>query len=100
MNPFTEIYRQLDQDITQSPTPAPTTPPVAPTKSDSSHFGSFLLFLLTVGVGLGGWWYYHRWQRRREQRLLAHRSAAADRVLGDMQMVPNADLDDVENELL
>ena len=36
---------------------------------------------------------YKRYQRRYEQQMLDYRSRQADRVLGDMQMIPNEDLD-------
>lgn len=43
------------------------------------------------------WCLYGYCRRKREQRMLDMRSQQAERVLGDMQMVPNEDLD---NELL
>jgi hypothetical protein len=53
------------------------------------------LFILVVALVL--WRLWVRYRRRAEQRMLDYRAAQADRVLGDMQMVPNEDLD---NELL
>jgi len=43
------------------------------------------------------WCLYGYCRKRREQRMLDLRSQQADRVLGDMQMVPN---DDYDNELI
>jgi hypothetical protein len=57
-------------------------------------FGMGILLLIGVAALWGLW---VRYQRQVEQRMLDFRSKQADRVLGDMQMVPNEDLD---NELL
>jgi hypothetical protein len=61
-----------------------------------SNFGWVLLAVL---ITIGGCCAcnYTTWNKRREQQRLTYRSAQADRVLGDMQMVPNIDID---NELL
>ena len=77
---------------TIAPTAAPTKSPLP--RSNASTFGFVLVFLLCVVVIFVGWRTLKYWRRRREQRLLDIRSAQANRVLGDMQMVPNDDLDD------
>jgi len=60
-------------------------------------FGWFTMALVIVLVGFVLWRLWVRYQHILEQRRMDYRSAQADRVLGDMQMVPNADLD---NELI
>jgi hypothetical protein len=75
---------------------APTVAPVVPPPDNESH-RVLLLSVLIMLFLLAGWIIWNRVQKRNEQRRLDYRSAQADRVLGDMQMVPNADLD---NELL
>lgn len=96
MNQFE--YRELQDggDVgTASPTASPSTlPPAAP----DTGYGWFMLVLVCIVAIFFIWRLVVRWRRRREQRLLDIRSAQANRVLGDMQMVPNTDLDD--NELL
>jgi hypothetical protein len=82
-----------------APTAAPSTEP--PSKSTESSpilgFGWFVLSLLIIATLVVGWCWYGRCRKRREQRMVDSRSRQADQVLGDMQMVPNADLD---NELI
>jgi hypothetical protein len=75
--------------VTDAPSSAPIPPP--------ERFRIFLFSALIILFVLAGWFLWNRVQKRNEQRRLDYRSAQADRVLGDMQMVPNADLD---NELL
>jgi hypothetical protein len=53
------------------------------------------LLLVTIGFSIWIMWSYYR--KRRELRMLDERSAQADRVLGDMQMLPS---DDPDNELI
>lgn len=77
----------------------------APTKHSSSSsgggpimgFGWFTLSVIVLVLLFLAWICYGQYRKKREQRMLQSRSAQADRVLGDMQMVPNADLD---NELI
>jgi hypothetical protein len=88
-----------DGDPTEDPTEAPT---VSPTKQQQSggdggsyNGGGWLFFfVLCIVLSFVAWRMFVRWRRRREQRLLENRSAQANQVLGDMQMVPNEDLDD------
>jgi hypothetical protein len=75
--------------VTDAPSSAPIPPP--------ERFRILLFSALIILFVLAGWFLWNRVQKRNEQRRLDYRSAQADRVLGDMQMVPNADLD---NELL
>jgi hypothetical protein len=73
----------------------------AGSSSSSSKGGSGLgwitILLLTVIGAVVAWRLWIRYKRRVEQQMMAYRSAQADRVLGDMQMVPSHDLD---NELI
>jgi hypothetical protein len=93
--------RELDDGSWELASDAPTAAPV-PTGSSSSggHSGLAFRFLFVVGViavlVVLGWRSVIRWRRRREQLLLDRRAAQAHHVLGDMQMVPNEDLDDNE----
>ena len=89
---------------TSSPVPFQTPHPTpasqgsgAKTDTAAKGFGWFTLSLVLLIVGLVLWRLWVRYQRQAEQRMLDYRSAQADRVLGDMQMVPNEDLD---NELI
>lgn len=101
-----EMERAL-RTTTVSPTGSPTTtmpPSLAPTSSrdsDDTKGGGGLRWLGgSVGIFLAAivlWRLWVRYQQQVEQRMLDYRSKQADRVLGDMQMVPNEDLD---NELL
>lgn len=77
--------------------PLPKIPSTTPSKKASSHFGFFVLSTFIVVVLFVLWRLWVRYQRSAEQRRQDFRAAQADRVLGDMQMVPNEDLD---NELL
>lgn len=74
---------------------APTSAPVsaADDRGMSSVSIVFILILSAVAA-VASWRLYTWWRRRREQQLLQYRSDQANRVLGDMQMVPNEDLDD------
>jgi len=82
-----------------------TQPPAADQGSASSPFAIifgyewFVAVLLVVILVFACWCCYGAYRRKREQRLLDLRSQQADRVLGDMQMVPNEDLDS-DRELL
>jgi len=60
-------------------------------------FGWFVFSVTLLVVVFVLWCLYGHCKRKREQRMLDLRSQQADRVLGDMQMVPNEDLD---NELI
>lgn len=99
--PFTTIitrWRRLDDsnDLSIAPTPSPTgndsTQP--PSSSSSSGFSFFLVVLIAIPiVAFILYRLYKRYQQRYEQQMLDYRSRQADRVLGDMQMIPNEDLD-------
>jgi hypothetical protein len=85
----------------QQATPAPTAPSPAPAFSPAGNrdaqrgFGWFLFSLVMLLLGFClVWCCWISYRKRREQRMLNFRSAQADRVLGDMQMVPNEDYDD------
>lgn len=91
-------------DSSESPAPSPS---LAPTPSSAAAggaggnndataakgFGWFTLVLVLLIVLFVIWRLWVRYKRQAEQRMLDYRSAQADRVLGDMQMVPNEDLD-------
>ena len=64
----------------------------------SKGFGWFSLTMFLLVVAFVLWRLWVRYQHRQEQRLMDYRSAQADKVLGDMQMVPQHD--DLDNELL
>lgn len=83
----------------EDPTMAPTNEPGPPSKSATAAegFGWFLLAMLLLLLVIFLYCSCGYCRRKREQRMLDLRSQQADRVLGDMQMVPNEDLD---NELL
>jgi hypothetical protein len=49
--------------------------------------GVFLVAIFFVWRG------YAYCRRRRDQKMMDNRSAQADRVLGDMQMIPNQEMD-------
>jgi hypothetical protein len=79
-------------------TPVETRPPTpAGSKDAATGFGWFTLSMVILVVLIVLWRLWVRYKRKAEQRMLDYRSAQADRVLGDMQMVPNEDLD---NDLL
>jgi len=60
-------------------------------------FGWFTLSIIILIVVFVVWRLWIRYKRQMEQRMLDFRSAQADRVLGEMEMLPNTDLD---NELI
>lgn len=103
------MERKLDNDDTSLiPSPAPSeggndvlapTPASGSSNSDETNvFGWFLFWVIFIPISAFILWrLWKRYRRRYEQRMLDYRSAQADRVLGDMQMVPNEDLD---NELI
>jgi hypothetical protein len=62
-------------------------------KDAAKGFGWFTIFIVLLIAVFVLWRLWIRYRRHAEQRMLDFRSAQADRVLGDMQMVPNADLD-------
>ena len=64
----------------------------------SKGFGWFTLIIFIVILGFVLWRLWIRFQNHQEQRRMDYRSAQADKVLGDMQMVPQHD--DFDNELL
>ena len=102
-------------DETQSPT-ADDTSTMAPSSGDdgtsgedtttnaagsndaSKGFGWFSMTIFLLVLAFVFWRLWVRYQHRQEQRLMDYRSAQADKVLGDMQMVPQHD--DFDNELL
>jgi hypothetical protein len=104
--PSSSLSGRRARHKTLHPTAAPTSVSLAPSSAPSragnetEKSGGLgwltISFLLIVGA-LVLWRLWIRYQRQVEQRMLDFRSKQADRVLGDMQMVPNEDLD---NELL
>jgi hypothetical protein len=123
MNKIYSPVRWLDEDKNDSNV-APTTTPLPddgennPSGSDDAFdvpsqspvsvnddkgggmFGWFLFIVIGVPIGLFILYrLYLRYQYQYEQRMLQYRNTQADRVLGEMQMVPtNEDFDD--NELI
>ena len=96
-------YRELQDGsignvTTSAPTPVPTVPPTNKSSSSGSGYLVLFFFVLCIVGTFVGWRLIRHCRRRREQRLLGVRSAQANRVLGDLQMIPNEDLDD--NELI
>lgn len=83
-----------------APTAAPSTmkEKYGKDKDAARGFGWFTLSLVILIAGIALWRLWVWWQRRAERRMQEYRTAQADRVLGDMQMVPNHDMDD--NELI
>jgi hypothetical protein len=84
-----------------SPTVAPTMTHGSKGSSTSSSSsgsasGFFYLCLLVLAI-VGSWFIYGYCSKKRELRMLDERSRAADRVLGDMQMIPQ---DDYDNEII
>jgi hypothetical protein len=67
------------------------------TSEPSSGLSILWWIVLVVAILIIGRICYQRFRRRQERLLSNYRSAQADRVLGDMQMVPNADLDDTDD---
>lgn len=111
-----ERFLQGDNETTIAPTPsrvitaspnfvvptlAPHTPPDRPMNDgkldgddDNAGFGRGIKLLLVVFLlALGGYQLYKCYRRRRETYLMHLRSAQADQVLGDMQMIPSEDPD-------
>ncbi|GKY94081.1 hypothetical protein MPSEU_000374600 [Mayamaea pseudoterrestris] len=81
-----------------SPTGMPTVPSPSVAKSSSSSSASWFLYLcFIVLAALGSWIAYVYCSKKRELRMLDERSRAADRVLGDMQMLPQ---DEYDNEII
>jgi hypothetical protein len=78
-----------------------SSPTSAPAKKQSSPSPSASSFLFTVFIfsaaGFLGWIVFDYCRKKREIRMLDERSRAADRVLGDMQMIPQ---DDYDNEII
>ena len=100
MNRWRRMEHDADEDgdISLQPSPSPfgntNTPP--PSSSASGSSGFFFVIVLLVAIPLVAliiYRLYKRYQRRYEQQMLDYRSRQADRVLGDMQMIPNEDLD-------
>jgi flagellar biosynthesis/type III secretory pathway M-ring protein FliF/YscJ len=89
-------WRRID-DVTLEPSPSPSESTVAPSSAPSSSSSGFfyvLVILIAIPiVALIIYRLYKRYQRRYEQQMLDYRSRQADRVLGDMQMIPTEDLD-------
>lgn len=86
---------------TQVPTPNETSPeaPSSATKESRGGFGfGIVWFVLALVIGFALWRVYKWYKTKNENAKQAYRMAQADRVLGDMQMVPTVDADD--NELL
>jgi hypothetical protein len=84
-----------NSDLSIEPTPSPSENTNTQPSSSSSSGLYFVIFLL-VAIPLVAFIIYRlykRYQRRYEQQMLDYRSRQADRVLGDMQMIPNEDLD-------
>ena len=84
---------------TEAPTAAPTPSPDDGNKNAARGFAYFMMAVVILFASCIGCLCIKSYRRRREQRLMDLRSAQADSVLGDMQMVPNEDPDD-ENELI
>jgi len=59
----------------------------------SPIYAWYLYGIIVVLVVFGVWCLWGHCKRRRERSMQQARSQQADRVLGDMQMVPNEDLD-------
>jgi hypothetical protein len=99
----------MSESMSLVPSAAPSTggnDALAPTPASGStsnsgetnFFGWLLFWIFFIPISAFILWrLWTRYKRRYEQRMLDYRSAQADRVLGDMQMVPNEDLD---NELI
>jgi hypothetical protein len=84
------------------PTPVPTVDTGSNNSNNGSSnhhiFGWFLFIIIAIPITFFIIYrLYKRYQYQYEQKMLNFRNAQADRVLGDMQMVPNEDLD---NELI
>ena len=78
--------------------PSPSSSATASESNSSSTFARLLFYMVTVILGFFILRYFYHWYRqRREFQFMRDRNSQADRVLGDMQMIPN---DDLDNELL
>ena len=87
-----------ENDLSIKPTPSPSENEYGaqPSSSSSSSSGFFLFMVILIAIPVVAFILYRlykRYQRRYEQQMLDYRSRQADRVLGDMQMIPNEDLD-------
>ena len=83
---------------TSAPTVAPTTGKKNPSMTTSSTSASWFFYTcILLLLVLGAWITYGYCRKKRELRMLDERSRAADRVLGDMQMIPQ---DDYDNEII
>ena len=97
-----------DRDLTNAPAASPTTKgggfPTEDTEEDGGvmRFGIIVLVAAVVVVAFVGWRSCESWKMRRERYMLQVQSSRADAVLGDMQMIPNADdeYDEDDPELL
>ena len=91
-----EASPRLLTDSIDNSTLAPTEAPQGDeTPRGPGHkFGLILLAVLSAFTAFCLYRCYACYRRRREKRMIDLRSAQADRVLGDMQMIPNRDLDD------
>jgi hypothetical protein len=98
-----------DRDLTSAPAASPTTKggefQTEVTEDEEEgvrRFGVIVLVAAVVVVAFVGWRFCERWKMRRERYMLQVESSRADAVLGDMQMVPNADdeYDEDDPELL
>jgi|UPI000581A5F1 flagellar biosynthesis/type III secretory pathway M-ring protein FliF/YscJ len=96
------LFRGLQDGQNDSPSEAPTdvpaSAPLAPAAATDDNNGatalSFLIFLVVFALAICMTMRLVRsWRRRRNEDMMQARSEAADTVLGDMQMVPNEDLD-------
>ena len=77
-------------------TASPTMAPPATKQSPSPASWFFYTFTVAI-VALGAWILFGYCRTKRELRMLDERSRAADRVLGDMQMIPQ---DDYDNDII
>ena len=85
-----------DNDLSIEPSPSPSVANYNTQPSSSSSSGFFKFIVILIGIPIVAFIIYRlykRYQRRYEQKMLDYRSRQADRVLGDMQMIPNEDLD-------
>ena len=97
-----------DNDLTHAPVASPTTKGGAFPTADSEEeegvmrFGIIVLVAAVVVFAFVGWRSFESCKMRRERYMLQVQSSRADAVLGDMQMVPNAEdeYDEDDPELL
>jgi hypothetical protein len=95
------VDQEFDDELfnrTQSPS-AEIDDGVGSKGSDRGIGASIFWILLIVVGGCLCWRLWSIYRVKTERQMQEYRIAQADRVLGDMQMVPNADLDN-ENELI